>query len=73
MSWFIVGKKTLTVLVSQRLGFLENVSFGHCSVNLFASVLIVTEGLESQDHQMCQETHVYWFEQKSMIDLPFLH
>lgn len=36
---------------SQRLGFLENVSFGHSSVNFFATVLVVTEGLESQDLQ----------------------
>lgn len=36
---------------SQRLGFLENVSFGHSSVNFFASILVVTEGLESQDLQ----------------------
>lgn len=36
---------------SQRLGFLENVSFGHSSVNFFASILVVTAGLKSQDLQ----------------------
>lgn len=56
---------------SQRLGFLENVSFGHSSVNFFASILVVTEGLESQDLQYympCVSGPLYIYLNKTMID-----
>lgn len=53
---------------SQRLGFLENVSFGHSSANFLASFLVVTDGLESQDLQYYMAcgrgTYIYLFKQK---------
>lgn len=63
---------------SQRLGFLENVSFGHSSVNFFASILVVTESWKKSRppilYGLCQGTYIYLFRQEPLgVLLPLLY